>query len=138
MATNLTHKQESFAQAVASGMDQSGAYRAAYAADAMKPASVNCNASKLMADAKIAQRVADLRKPAAERAQMTLEGHLQDLQALRDEARAANQLSAAITAEIARGKASGVHVEKTEATVQGAVAFGQVAIYLPEKDPLPE
>lgn len=135
--TRLTAKQEHFAQALASGMNQSDAYREAYAAGKMKPASINVNASKLMADAKVAQRVAELRKPAAERAQVTLEGHLHDLMTLRDLAVTKDQIGAAITAEIARGKASGVHVEKTESTVQGAVAVAQVTIYLPEKDPLP-
>lgn len=137
MKTTLTSKQEHFAQALASGMNQSDAYREAYAAGKMKPSSINVNASKLMADAKIAQRVAELRKPAAEKAQVTLEGHLHDLMVLRDQARMANQMSAAIAAEIARGKASGVHIEKTESTVQGAVAMAQVLVYLPEKDPLP-
>ena len=68
-------------------MGQSGAYRSAYEAGQMQPASINVNASKLMADAKIAQRVAELCKPAAERAQVTLERHLSDLKALRDAAR---------------------------------------------------
>ncbi len=135
--TRLTAKQEHFAREVASGLNQSDAYRDAYDASKMKPASINVNASKLMADAKIAQRVAELRKPAAERAQVTLEGHLRDLMTLRDLAVEKDQISAAITAEIARGKASGVHVEKTESTVQGAVAVAQVVVYLPEKDPLP-
>ncbi len=48
---------------------------------------------------------------------MTLEGHLRALAELRDKAKAANQFGAAITAEIARGKASGVHIEKSEQTV---------------------
>lgn len=113
----LTPKQEAFAQAVASGKNQSDAYRAAYAADKMKATSVNVNASKLMADAKVAQRVAELRKPVAEKAQMTLESHLRDLMMLRNMAVKEKQISAAITAEIARGKASGVHVEKSESLV---------------------
>jgi hypothetical protein len=54
---------------------------------------------------------------------MTLEGHLADLQMLRDKALQADQFSAAISAEIARGKASGVHVEKSEQHLTGAVSF---------------
>lgn len=113
----LTAKQEAFAQAVASGMNQSDAYRTAYQASGMKASSVNVNASKMMADAKVAQRVADLRKPVAEKAQITLESHLADLMMLRDMAVTERQISAAIAAEIARGKAAGVHVEKSEQTV---------------------
>ena len=57
----LTPKQEAFAQNVASGMTQADAYRNSYNAEKMKPESVQVNASKLMADAKIAQRVRELK-----------------------------------------------------------------------------
>ena len=57
----LTPKQEKFAQGVASGMTQADAYRNSYNAEKMKPESVQVNASKLMADAKIAQRVRELK-----------------------------------------------------------------------------
>ena len=113
----LTAKQEAFAQAVASGKNQSEAYREAYDAGKMKPSSVNVNASKLMADTNIAQRVKELRAPAAERAQLTLESHLRDLLILRNAAAKDGQFSAAIAAEIARGKASGVHVERSAQTL---------------------
>lgn len=54
----LTAKQESFAQAVADGMNQSDAYRAAYKVrPATKPESVNQNASRIMADVNVASRV---------------------------------------------------------------------------------
>lgn len=58
----LTAKQESFAQAIAAGKTQADAYRDAYDAENMKENSVWTNASKLMADAKVAQRVEELRK----------------------------------------------------------------------------
>lgn len=116
--SDLTPKQEKFAREVASGKSQSNAYRAAFNVKPWsKATSINVNASKLMADANIRQRVTELRAPIAERAQMTLESHLADLEMLRDEARALKQHSAAIAAEIARGKASGVHVERTAATL---------------------
>jgi hypothetical protein len=57
----LTAKQEGFAQAVASGMTQADAYRRAFNAAKMKDSSIHVNASKLMADAKVAQRVRDLK-----------------------------------------------------------------------------
>ena len=115
---SLTPKQEKFASEVASGKNQSDAYRAAFnVKPSSKASSVNVNASKMMSDAKVAQRVAELRKPVAEKAQITLESHLRDLMMLRNLAVKANQLSAAISAEVARGKASGVHVEKSEQTV---------------------
>lgn len=115
--SNLTPKQEKFAQEVASGKNQSDAYRAAYDARKMKPSSINVNASKLMADANVALRVKELRAPIAERAQITLESHLRDLMALRNMATKEKQYSAAISAEIARGKAAGIIVDRSESTV---------------------
>jgi hypothetical protein len=53
----LTAKQEAFAQEVAKGSTLADAYRKAYNAERMKDSSVWCNASKLMSDAKVAQRV---------------------------------------------------------------------------------
>lgn len=114
----LTPKQEAFAQAIVTGINQSDAYRAAYKVrPGTKSESVNVAASKLMADAKVAQRVAELRATVAKKAQITLESHLDDLMRLRNMAAKEKQYSAAINAEIARGKASGVHIEKSESTV---------------------
>lgn len=114
----ITPKQEAFAQAVASGKSQSDAYRAAYKVGAKtKPETVNQAASRIMADSNVAARVAELRKPIAEKAQMTLESHLRDLMMLRNMAVKEKQIGAAITAEIARGKAAGVHVERSESLV---------------------
>jgi phage terminase small subunit len=114
----LTPKQEAFAQAIVTGINQSDAYRAAYKVrPGTKAESINVAASKLMADAKVAQRVAELRATVAKKAQITLESHLDDLMRLRNMAAKEKQYSAAITAEIARGKAAGVHIEKSEQMV---------------------
>jgi phage terminase small subunit len=116
--SRLTPKQEAFAHAVASGKSQSDAYRAAYKVGAnTKPETVNQAASRIMADSNVTARVAELRKPIAEKAQVTLEGHLRDLMMLRNMAVKEKQIGAAITAEIARGKAAGVHVERSESFV---------------------
>jgi hypothetical protein len=114
----LTPKQEVFAQAIVTGVSQSDAYRAAYKVRAgTKAESVNQSASRIMAKVNVISRVAELRKPIAEIAQITLKTHLDDLLRLRNMAAKEKQYSAAITAEVARGKASGVHVEKSESTV---------------------
>lgn len=63
----LTAKQEAFCQGIADGLGQADAYRAAYDAESMKENSVYVNASKLMKNAKIAQRVADLRSQVQEK-----------------------------------------------------------------------
>jgi phage terminase small subunit len=80
----LTAKQEAFAQAVADGMTQSDAYRSAYNAGKMKPEAIHVNASKLMADAKVALRVASLREALASK---SLWSRLDSVQALSDIAR---------------------------------------------------
>lgn len=115
--SDLTPKQEAFAQAVASGKSQSDAYRSAFnVKPTTKPESVNQNASRLMADVNITSRVEQLRAPVIEAAQITLASHLERLRALSAAAEAGNQYSAAIAAEVARGKASGLYIEKTELT----------------------
>jgi phage terminase small subunit len=109
----MTPKQEAFANAVASGKTQADAYRAAFKVGAgTKPETVHKRASELMANGEVAGRVAELRKPVAEIAQITLKTHLEDLLRLRNMAANEKQYSAAIAAEIARGKASGVAVEE--------------------------
>jgi phage terminase small subunit len=115
----LTPKQEAFAQSVASGKTQSDAYRTAYGAGKTKAASVQQSASRVMANVKVSSRVAELREPAVKKAQMTLESHLDDLKGLRNMAVKKEQFSAAIAAEVARGKASGLYVEKTELSGPG-------------------
>ena len=117
----LTPKQEAFAQAIVTGVSQSDAYRAAYkVSPKTKPESVNQNASRIMANVNVMSRVAELREPVAKKAQITLESHLDDLMRLRNMAAKEKQYSAAITAEVARGKASGVHVEKSAVEVTGS------------------
>lgn len=64
----LTHKQEAFAQAVAAGATLSDAYRTAYSADSMKPATINVKASELMSNGKVSARVGQLRKELENRA----------------------------------------------------------------------
>ena len=69
-----------------------------------------------MADSNVAARVAELREPVVKKVQITLESHLGNLLRLRNMAAQDKQYSAAITAEVARGKASGVHVGRSELT----------------------
>ena len=63
----LTSKQELFAQHIANGSTQADAYRAAYNTEKMADNSIHVNASKLIADAKVALRVGQLRSEIAKR-----------------------------------------------------------------------
>lgn len=109
MPNNLTPKQEAFALAIASGSSQSEAYRRAYnVSENIKPQTVNKRASELMANGDISGRVSELRQSAELSVSMTLEQHLNDLKRLRDAAVEDKKWGAAITAEVARGKAAGL------------------------------
>jgi phage terminase small subunit len=111
----LTPKQEAFCLSYLESNNATEAYRkAGYAAEGK---TAHEAASRLLKNSKVVARLKELRAPAAERACVTLEGHLETLADLRDRAMSANQFGAAISAEIARGKAAGIHVEKSETTV---------------------
>jgi phage terminase small subunit len=115
----LTPKQERFAQLVAEGKTQADAYRGAFdTKPTTKPETIQANASRLMADSNISARVDELRKPIIEAVGITLESHLKDLMTLRNLAVKNNQINAAITAEIARGKAAGVSTDRVETTIK--------------------
>lgn len=76
----LTSKQESFAQAVASGMSQAEAYRTHYDVDPdCKPETIWVNASQLMADTNVSQRVAFLKDEIAAKALWTREDSVRTL-----------------------------------------------------------
>lgn len=111
----LTAKQEAFCQAIVKGgLSQADAYRQAYNAKAMKPASVQVAASRLMSNPMVTLRVSALRAPVVEQVQLTLSTHLADLQLIRDAALKEGKYSAAAMAEIARGKACGHYIIKVE------------------------
>jgi phage terminase small subunit len=117
MDTNtLTPQREAFAQAVATGKGLSDAYRHSYQANRMKPETINKRASELMGNGAITGRVAALRAEAAERAVLTIGAHLEKLANLRDEAQRDGKYGPAIQAEIARGRAAGLYVERAELT----------------------
>jgi len=111
----LTPKQEAFAQAIVTGMSQADAYRAAYTVgDKTKPETVQNQAYILIKRPDISARVAELRKPVVEAVRITLLSHLERLRELSHAAEKDGQFSAAITAEVSRGKACGLYVEKSE------------------------
>lgn len=114
MASKITVKQDKFCLAYLETGNASEAYRRAYSSEKMKGATINRNANTLLSDSKITARLDALRKPVIKKAQMTLEGHLDDLLRLRNFATQEKQIAAAITAEIARGKAAGIHIEKSQ------------------------
>lgn len=112
----LTQKQENFCLAYIETGNASEAYRRAYDAENMSQAVISNKASLLLARGDIGVRVAELRQPVIEAVRVTLAAHLTRLEELSFGAEQAGQFSAAINAEIARGKASGIYTEKPETT----------------------
>lgn len=110
----LTIKQENFCLAYIETNNASEAYRRSFNAENMKPVTITKRASEFINRGDIAGRIQELRKPAIDAVQFTLEEHLNALKKLRDDAAMANQFSAAITAEVNRGKASGFYIEKSK------------------------
>lgn len=75
----LTAKQEQFVQNIIQGMSQADAYRSAYACKNMSDNAVYVNASKLMANTKVALRLKELRDELAKPSIMTAQERLEFL-----------------------------------------------------------
>lgn len=89
--------------AVAAGFSEKGAH---------------VTANRLLQKATICAAIATARGPALDNAKLTLEGHLQRLADLSEQAREAGQFGPAIKAEESRGKVAGFYVDRSE--VSGA------------------
>ncbi len=107
----LTMKQQSFCLAFLETGNASEAYRRSYNAGNMAEATIWRKAHDLVKNGNVAARLDEMRQQLAERAQVTLEKHLDDLKALRNKAETAEKFGPAIQAEIARGKAAGLYYE---------------------------
>ena len=116
----LTAKQEAFALAYVATNNATEAYRQTYAVSPdCKPETVRNNAYKTLCRPEVEARVAELRAEAGRKALVSLESHLADLARLRDLAEQEGQFSAAITAEISRGKAVGLYTDKVKQEISG-------------------
>lgn len=110
----ITSKQEKFAQLVVQGITITDAYKEAYDAENMQHRTVQKRAHELNINPRVAARIEELRKPIIEKIGITLDDHLRDLLSLRNRAADEGQYSAAISAEVARGKAAGLHIDKSQ------------------------
>ena len=106
----LTIKQDAFARAYVETGNASEAYRRAYDSSKMKPASVNESASRLLADVKIAARLAELREPIMQRHNVTVDSLVFELEEARQAALSAEtpQSSAAVAATMGKAKLCGL------------------------------
>jgi phage terminase small subunit len=121
----LTAAQETFAVRIAAGDSATAAYRFAFPKKRMPMKGFYEAASRCRKIPRVAARIAELRAPVIAAAGVTLQGHLGDLKSLRDgaigPATDKPNYSAAVAAEIARGKVSGLYVEKHEHAGPGGI-----------------
>lgn len=113
----LSERQQRFVDAY---LVDPNATKAAIAAG-YSAATAKQQGSRLLTNVDVAAALAKRQQKAADRADLTLESHLAALNALRDKAAAAEQFSAAVSAEVSRGKACGLYVEKSETKHTGKV-----------------
>ena len=118
----LTEKQEQFCKAYIETNNVTEAYIRAYQPKSTNEASLKATAHKTLKSKRVMDRIAELRAPAAKAATLTLERHLRDLERLRDKADKSKDFGAAIRAEVARGKAAGLYIEKIDLNLTGSLA----------------
>lgn len=107
----MTPKQKAFVAEYLQSGNATAAYVKAYG---VSTKSAEAAASRLLRNGKVSAEVARHQARAAERAELTAAAHIATLETLRDEARAANQYAAAITAETKRGEVAGLYVKRRE------------------------
>ena len=124
----LTAKQEAFSQAIAEGCDPSDAYRYAYDAGAMQPATIANNAYKLLQRNDIATMISGLKQAVIDK---LVAVRAWDLDRLVDEAetnmtgaREDGQWSAANGSLTIIGKATGLLVDKVDVNVNHSLKPG--------------
>lgn len=108
---DLTDNQRKFVEGLLGGKSASDAYRAAYDTSNCADSTVWAEASRLRADHKVAAWLSAARKAGLGRATVTLEGHISELERLREIAIDTGNVGAAVQAEQLRGKASGHYSE---------------------------
>lgn len=107
---SLTQKQETFCQAYIETGNASEAYRTAYAADKMKPETINRKAKELFDNGKITARVAELQGEIKQRHNVTVDSLIKELEEARQSALSAEtpQSSAAVAATMGKAKLTGL------------------------------
>jgi phage terminase small subunit len=110
----LTPKQEQFCQAYIETGNASEAYRQAYGAKGMKPATVWREAKKLLDNPKVSPRIAELQSGHRERHNMTVDGITTELEEARALAMKNKQPGAAVQASMGKAKLHGLLVDRSE------------------------
>ena len=113
----LTPKQEKFCYGYIETGSASGACRAAYNAERMKPESVAVQAAKMLASPKIALKIDALRAELRQRHEITVDDLVAELEEARKLAFETEKAAAAVQATMGKAKLLGLVVEKQETNV---------------------
>lgn len=109
---NLTPQQMQFVEGLLGGKTATDAYKAAYDCSSMGANSIWVEASRLRANSNIALWLSMARQAHLGAGILTLEGHLRELDRLKELCINGKNYGAAVQAEQLRGKASGHYVEQ--------------------------
>lgn len=109
----LNAKQECFAQCVAQGMNASAAYKAA-GYSAKKDGAIRANASRLLTNANVKSRIAELQRQAAAKTLVTIESITAELNASLAIAMQQQNSAAMTSASMAKSKLHGLVVDRSE------------------------
>jgi len=110
----LTAKQETFCQHVANGTNKATAYKLAYDTD--NPSTIYSHSSRLAADGRIAQRIAELQEPTRQAQAWNQQRFVAELWTISQAAALKQQYSAATRALELIGKACGLLIDRQEIT----------------------
>jgi len=113
----LTQKQETFCLAIVSGMKPSEAYKKAYNATNMKPATISVKANELLANGNVTVRIEQLRKPVVEKVQYDLEQAMSEAAEAFEVSKGKEQGGAMVAAVQLRSKLNGLLVERKAITI---------------------
>ena len=113
-ARKLTPKQEAFCLAYIETGNASEAYRMSYSAEKMTAASVSVAASRLLDNAKIALRIAELKAKHAKRHEITVDDLIAELEEARQLAIDTSQSGSAVTATMGKAKLLGLDKQLVE------------------------
>jgi phage terminase small subunit len=131
MAT-LTQKQESFCQSYIETGNASEAYRTAYNASGMKPATVNKRASEMLGKGAIAGRLAELRGEIAQEHGITIAALIIELEEARKVGKERGQAASMVAATMGKAKLVGLDKENGGGDSDSAELLRKIADKLPD------
>lgn len=129
--SQLTPKQEAFAQAYVETGNASEAYRSAYDASNMLPASVNRKAKECLDHVKISARIDILRQKHQERHNVTVDSLTEDAQSMLIIAQETGNVSGGVSALTLIAKLHGLLTEKRELTGKNGKALNSGVMAVP-------